>query len=130
MIQLEALAVHEFAQQHMAECIKLNFKPFIQNQKIWLSNQNLKTSYNKKITTKQEGPFQIKEVLGPVTYCLELPRSWKIHDSFHAGLLSPFKQNDVHGPAYTRPPPENIEGHQEYKVDHIKKHSRYCGKQL
>ena len=62
-------------------------------------------SYNKKITTKQEGPFQIKEVLRPVTYHLELPQLWKIHDSFHAGLLPPFKQNNVHGPAYAIGPP-------------------------
>jgi len=80
--------------------------------------------------TKQEGLFWIKEVLSPVTYHLELPQSWKIYDSFYAGLLFPFKQNDVHGPAYARPSPENIEGHQEYEVDHIKKHRWYWGKKL
>jgi hypothetical protein len=28
---------------------------------------------------KCEGPFEIDEVLGPVTYQLKLPESWRIH---------------------------------------------------
>jgi hypothetical protein len=47
----------------------------------------LKTSYYKKIAPKMEGPFKIKEVLGPVTYRLKLPETWRIHDVFHAILL-------------------------------------------
>ena len=32
---------------------------------------------------KREGPFEIEDVLGPVTYQLKLPESWKIHKVFH-----------------------------------------------
>jgi len=39
--------------------------------------RNLSLSYNKKITTKREGPFLITEVLGPVNYRLKLPDKWK-----------------------------------------------------
>jgi len=30
----------------------------------------------------QEGPFKISEVLGPVTYKLQLPIQWNIHNMF------------------------------------------------
>ena len=111
----------------MAEWIKSNFKPIQLGQKVWLEAQNLKRMYNKKITTKREGPFPISEVLGPITYRLALPNSWKIHDVFHANLLSPYKQNDVHGPTHPNPPPDLVEGIEEYEVDHIKKHRRFRG---
>ena len=39
---------------------------------------------------KHEGPFEIKEVIGPVTYPLKLPETWKIHNVFHATLLRPY----------------------------------------
>jgi len=124
-IRREALAAHEIARQRMLHRIKSDFQPFAQGQKVWLKNRNLKTMYNKKITPKQEGPFPIKEVLGPITYRLALPRHWKIHDSFHACLLSLYKQNEVHGPTHPKLPPDLIDGEEEYEVDHIKKHCKF-----
>ena len=55
---------------------------------------------------KQEGPFEIEEVLGLVTYQLKLPESWKIHKVFHATLLHPYKENEVYGENYPRPLPD------------------------
>ena len=49
---------------------------------------------------KREGPFKIEDVLGPVTYQLKLPESWKIHKVFHATLLRPYKENKVYGENY------------------------------
>jgi Integrase zinc binding domain len=72
----EALAAHELARSCMAERIKSNFIPFKKGQMVWLDSRHLKTNYHKKIAPKQEGPFKIKEVLGPVTYQLKLPESW------------------------------------------------------
>ena len=85
--QEEALAAHELAGSQMAEWIKLNFIPFKKGKMVWLDTRYLKTNYHKKMAPKQEGPFEIKEVLGPVTYQLKLPESWKIHKVFHATLL-------------------------------------------
>ena len=126
----KALAAHKIARQRMLHRIKSDFQPFTQGQKVWLENRNLKTMYNKKITPKREGPFPIKEVLRPITYRLTLPRHWKIHDSFHACLLSPYKQNEVHGPTHPKPPPDLIDGEEEYEVDHIKKHRKFRGRSL
>ena len=39
----------------------------------------LETPYHKKMAPKREGPFEIEEVIGPVTYRLKLPETWKIH---------------------------------------------------
>ena len=72
--------------------------------------------------TKQEGPFEIIKIQGPVNYQLRLPEKWKIHDVFHAGLLTPYKENMTHGPNYPRPPPDIIEGEPEYEVERIIAH--------
>ena len=73
---------------------------------------------------KWEGPFEITEVLGPVTYQLKLPTSWRIHDVFHAVLLRPYKENEVYGENFTQPPPKVVEGEEVYKVESILKHRR------
>ena len=72
----EALAAHELARSRMAERRKNRFKPFKEGQKVWLDTRHIKTNYHKKMSPKREGPFKILEVLGPLTYKLELPKSW------------------------------------------------------
>ena len=59
---------------------------------------------------KREGPFVITEVLGPVTYRLLLPASWRIHNVFHATLLRKYKENEVYGENFMETPPELVEG--------------------
>jgi hypothetical protein len=83
----EALAAHELARARIANQKQSKFVPFEKNQKVWLDMRNLKMSHHKKIAPKREGSFEINEVLGPVTYRLKLPESWKIHNVFHAALL-------------------------------------------
>ena len=73
----EALAAHELARSQMAEWIKSNFTPFKKGQMIWLDTRHLKTNYHKKMAPKREGPFEIEDVLGPVTYQLKLPKFTK-----------------------------------------------------
>ena len=102
----EALAAHELAQTRIAEWKKNTFVPFEKGQKVWLDTQNLKTNYHKKMAPKQEGPFKIDKVLGPVTYRLKLPTTWRIHNVFHAVLLKPYQENEVYGENFTTPPPD------------------------
>jgi hypothetical protein len=83
----EALAAHELARTRIANRKQSKFVPFKKNQKIWLDTRNLKMNHHKKIALKREGPFEIDEVPGPVTYRLKLPESWKIHNVFYAALL-------------------------------------------
>jgi hypothetical protein len=63
----------------------------------------------------------IKEI-SPVAYQLALPSEWKIHDVFHASLLSPYTETDAHRPNFVRPPLDLVGGEQEYEVEHIINH--------
>jgi hypothetical protein len=124
----EALAAHELARSRMIQRIKSNFQPFSTGQKVWLEAKNLRTIYNKKIAPKREGPFAITKVLSPLTYSLDLPVMWRIHNAFHAFLLTPYIENDIHGPNYTRPPAELAENEEEqWEVERIIGH-RKCGR--
>ena len=73
----------------------------------------------RKLRSLREGPFVIQEVLGPLVYRLRLPRQWRIHDVFHASQLSPYRTTAVHGPAFAEPPPDIIEGEEEWEVEKI-----------
>jgi hypothetical protein len=119
----EALAAHELAQTRIANWKQSKFIPFEKNQKVWLDTRNLKMSHHKKIAPKQEGPFEINKVLGPVTYWLKQPESWKIHNVFHA-TLRPYIENEVYGNNYPRPLPKLSEGEEVYEVETILKHWR------
>ena len=125
----EALAAHDLARAKMMERTTRKTKPFKVNDKVWLESRNLKIPYqSRKLAPKREGPFTIKEVLGPVTYRLTLPRQWKIHNVFHAALLTPFKETSFHGTTDTRPPPDLIEGEQEYEVEALLAHRKFRGR--
>ena len=72
-----------------------------------------------KLAPKRHGPFQVVEVMSPVNYCLQLPTQWSIHDVFHTDLLTPYRETHTHGPNYLRPPPELVEGVEEFEVERI-----------
>ena len=76
----------------------------------------------RKLAPRQEGPFEISHVISLLAYHLQLPLTWKIHDVFHASLLSAYQETAEHGPNYVNPPPEEIEGEEEYKVAEILSH--------
>ena len=38
---------------------------------------------------------------------------------FHANQITPYKETELHGPNFTRPPPDLIDGEEEYKVEKI-----------
>jgi hypothetical protein len=44
----------------------------------------------------------------------------KIHNVFHVDLLMPYKETKAYGPAYMRPPPDLIEGEEEYEIKSIR----------
>ena len=102
-----------------------NLTPFKEGDKVWLESRYLKLHYkSKKLAPKWEGPFKVLEVLSPLNYQLELPKSWQIHPVIHITLLSPYKENDIHGTNYTTPPPDLIEGEHEYEVEAIISHKK------
>jgi hypothetical protein len=56
-------------------------------------------------------------LIGLLTYCLKLPLQWKIHPMFHAFLLTSYKENDIHGKNYLRPPPDVKPDRDQYIVE-------------
>ena len=119
----EALAAHELARQVMSSRNNRGFTPFAKGDKVWLEARNLKRSIaNPKFAPKREGPFTIVKVLSPITYQLRLPKTWKIHHTFHASLLTPYRENEVHGRNFPALPPDLIEGEEEYEIEKILRH--------
>uniref|UniRef100_A0A0W0GD21 Uncharacterized protein n=1 Tax=Moniliophthora roreri TaxID=221103 RepID=A0A0W0GD21_MONRR len=110
----------EIAQRKMIKRAEKGTDKFIEGQKVWLEGKNLDFGYpSKKLSPKREGPFVIDKVMGPVTYRLKLPHQWKIHPVFHAGLLRPYKETEAHGRNFLEPPPDIIEGHEEFEIEAI-----------
>src|SRR5713226_4426361 len=95
---------------------------------VWLEGTHLRLPYQAtKLAPKRYGPFEITREISPVAYQLRLPIAWNIHNVFHVSLLSPYRKTDAHRPNYSRPPPDLIEGEEEYKVEKVINH-RYTGR--
>jgi Integrase zinc binding domain/Chromo (CHRromatin Organisation MOdifier) domain len=101
---------------------------YSQGQRVWLEGKNLPISHGTvKLSPKCYGPFIITKLISPVASQLDLPASWNIHPVFHNNLLTPYVETNAHGPNFTRPPPDLINGEAEYEVEAIRSH-RYFGK--
>jgi RNase H-like domain found in reverse transcriptase/Integrase zinc binding domain/Chromo (CHRromatin Organisation MOdifier) domain len=101
---------------------------YSQGQRVWLEGKNLPVSHGTaKLSPKRYGPFIITKLISPVASQLDLPVSWNIHPVFHNSLLTPYIETNAHGPNFTRPPPDLIDGEAEYEVEAIRSH-RYFGK--
>jgi hypothetical protein len=87
---------------------------------VWLEGKNLKLPYQStKLAPKGYRPSKIIKEVSPVAYQLDLPVMWRIHDVFHASLLSPYHETTQHGLNFSQPPPDLIKGEEEYEVEAI-----------
>jgi hypothetical protein len=99
---------------------------FTLGQRVWLEAKNLSLPYGSvKLAPRRHGPFQITQVISLVAYKLRLPPQWTIHPVFHTSLLTPFVETKEHGENYSRPPPELIEGGEQYEVETIRSYRRH-----
>ena len=115
----------------MVEWSSRKFSPWKVGDKVWLEATNLRLSYpSRKLAPKHHGPFEIAQVLSPLSYRLRLPPAWKIHNVFHASLLSSYRQTEAHGPSFAKPPPDLIGNEEEYEVNHIVSHKGSPGRRL
>jgi hypothetical protein len=88
-------------------------------QKVWLEGCNLHVRGLAKLLPKRYRLFEITQRIGSMAYRLNLPPSIKVHDVFHIDLLTPYKETEEYGQAYTRPPPIMVQSEEEYKVKSI-----------
>ena len=67
------------------------FKPYQEGDQVWIEGTNLKTLYpTAKLGPKRYGPFKILKQMSPAVYQVEIPKHWKIHNVFHANLITPY----------------------------------------
>jgi transposase InsO family protein len=127
----------ERAQQSMIKAQKSWVKhkdtpKFQSGNLVWLEGKNLQTVQpTAKLVPKRHGPFKITQVMSAVNYRLELPTQWSIHPVFHIDLLTPYHETTIHGANYQRPPPDLVEGEEEYEVETVLASRRFGrGKKL
>ena len=87
---------------------------------------NLHTSHpTHKLHPKWFGPFKVTEALSLATYHLNLPLTWKLHNTFHASLLTPYRETLKHRVNYLAPASELINREPEWEVEEILALRRY-----
>jgi hypothetical protein len=117
----EAQEAMKKAQEQLVK--ESNFKPFQVNDKVWLEGTNLNLPYlTKKLAPRQFGPFRVVTRISNIAYWLELPPTWKIHDSFHTLLLTPYKETEKHGLNFLEPPSDILDGEPEWEVEKLMGH--------
>src|SRR5712671_3979587 len=96
------------------------FKGFKISQKVWLEGKNIKRPYDSpKLSPKRYGPFRVVAKISPMAYKLQIPATWQVHDVFHVSLLTPYKETVEHGENFLEPPPDIIEGEEEWEVEQV-----------
>ena len=94
-----------------------------EGQLVWLEGKNLPLPYRTaKLAPRRYGPFKIIKIVSPVAVQLKLPVQWNIHPVFHTSLITAYTETLSHGPNFTQPPPDLIDGEVEYKVEQIHSH--------
>jgi hypothetical protein len=93
---------------------------------VWLEGKHLKFPHQAtKLNPERYGPFKIIKEISSVAYQLQLPLLWKIHPTFHTSLLSPYSKTPTHGPNFSWPPPDLIDGEEEFEVKSIRSHRHH-----
>ena len=106
------------------------FSPWKVGDKIWLKTTHLHLQYPSwKLSPKQLGPFEITQVLSLLTYKLQLPSTQKIHNVFHASLLS-YHSTKPYGPTFSLSPPDILDNEEEYEVEATLSHNVPQNKRL
>jgi len=87
---------------------------------VWLLPCNIKTTRpSKKLDYKKIGPFKVLAKIGRSAYKLTLPPSMAIHKTFHISLIEPYQETRFPSQIKEPPPPQPIEGEDEYELDEI-----------
>ena len=66
-------------------------KVFLSAKNVSLDTQARRPS--KKLQPRFIGPYEVIDVISPVTYKLKLPATLAIHPVFHVSLLKPYQEN-------------------------------------
>lgn len=89
-------------------------------QRVWLSTRNLPIHVmSRKLAARFVGPFPITKVINPVSVRLRLPRSLRVHPTFHVSRIKPVLDSSLVPPSKPPPPPQVIDGGPVYAVKRL-----------
>jgi hypothetical protein len=92
-----------------------------------LNTENIRfaNSIPRKFIPRFTRPFRITRKISDVTYALDLPENWQIHNVFHISLLRKFEDPDTVFPNRRRryPDPEIVDDYPEYEIEKILRHT-------
>lgn len=108
-----------YANQHRREVL------FEVGDKVYLSNSHLRLdeveNATRKFYPKFKGPYAVLEVISPVAYRLDLPKSSKIHPVVHVSYLKEYHDGRAQFPDrpdyQPAPAPDIVDGEEHYHVE-------------
>ena len=111
-------ASRQYRQQSNRHRRLVTFRP---GQRVWLSARDLPLRVeNRKLAPRFVGPFKVLRRVNPVAYTLQLPRSMRVHPTFHVSRLRPVVTSPLSpAPRPPPPPPRFIDGQATYTVNRL-----------
>uniref|UniRef100_A0A8C5E6L5 Integrase catalytic domain-containing protein n=1 Tax=Gouania willdenowi TaxID=441366 RepID=A0A8C5E6L5_GOUWI len=86
-------------------------------QRVWLSTRDLPIrSEAKKLSPKFIGPYPIVKLVGPSAVRLRLPRSLRVHPTFHVSMVKPARVSPLVPSSRAPPPPRVVDGEVVYTI--------------
>ena len=106
---------------------------FVVGDRVMLDTSDLHYAKgSKKLHLKYAGPYKVLKVVSSVSYQIELPVSWRIHDVFHVSKLKRAIETDrfpTREQQINRPEPEaQIDGEDAWEVEQIVDKRKHRGR--
>ena len=83
---------------------------------------------SKKLDHRKMGPFEVIQAIGKRAFKLKLPKKMARHHTFPISILEPYRTSTLPGRHQSPPPPEIVEGEDEYEVEAIADSRKFRGK--